>query len=415
MKFIDPNQDRWFAVEDGVSPQPAPHLLLDLAQWRAVREVWPAGVPVGVVLTNDVAVSEIAADLPALSLVVLKFPKWTDGRAYSQAHLLRARHRYAGEVRATGDVLVDMMPLLQRTGFDAALLRPGQSLDAARRALGFFPSYYQGDVHEPRPPLCARGDSMNAVISTRSAIALHARKTPGFDARVAHAVAVLRQAAAEHPGAIVQSTSLGVEGMVITDLIARHGINIRIATLDTGTLHAETTELIGRIEARYGLPVEVYRPVNESVVHFVGRNGSDAMYKSMALRKACCQIRKLEPMARMLEGPRRLGHGVAPRTIRASQRSLVPRDRRGRPREDHADRRLDRSRRVALRRGSRRTVQPAPRPVLPEHRLRAVHARGVAGRRFARRPLVVGRREPEGMRAARSQGRAASGRGMTAA
>jgi uncharacterized protein (DUF934 family) len=150
MKFIDPNQDRWVAADDALA-DPAPHLLLDLAQWRVLRDSWPADTPVGVVLPNDIAVSEIAADLPRLALVVLKFPKWTDGRAYSQAHLLRARHRYAGEVRATGDVLVDMMPLLHRTGFDAALLRPGQSLDAARRALGFFPGYYQGDVHEPRP------------------------------------------------------------------------------------------------------------------------------------------------------------------------------------------------------------------------------------------------------------------------
>jgi phosphoadenosine phosphosulfate reductase len=143
---------------------------------------------------------------------------------------------------------------------------------------------------------------MNAVISSHSAVALHARKTPGFDSRVAHSVAVLRQAAAEHPGKIVQASSLGVEGMVITDLIARHQIAIKIATLDTGMLHAETVELIERIKERYGRPVEVFRPVQESVVHFVRRNGAEAMYQSVPLRKACCQIRKLEPMARLLEG-----------------------------------------------------------------------------------------------------------------
>ncbi|MBS0448593.1 MAG: DUF934 domain-containing protein [Proteobacteria bacterium] len=152
MKFIDPNQDRWFAVsaDEGVVP-PAPDLLLEFAQWQEVRNHWPADVPVGVALPNDVPVTEIAADLDRLQLVVLRYPKWTDGRAYSQAHLLRARYRYAGEVRATGDVLVDMLPLLHRTGFDAVVLRTGQSVDAARRALGYFPSYYQGDVHEPRP------------------------------------------------------------------------------------------------------------------------------------------------------------------------------------------------------------------------------------------------------------------------
>jgi uncharacterized protein (DUF934 family) len=81
----------------------------------------------------------------------LHFPKWVDGRAYSQARLLRMRLRYGGEVRATGDVLVDMLPLLQRTGFDAVVLRHDQSIEAAERALGFFPGHYQGDAQDNRP------------------------------------------------------------------------------------------------------------------------------------------------------------------------------------------------------------------------------------------------------------------------
>ena len=61
------------------------------------------------------------------------------------------RQRYAGEVRATGEVLADMVPLLARTGFDAILLRADQSEDTARRALSFFAGYYQGDVVDPKP------------------------------------------------------------------------------------------------------------------------------------------------------------------------------------------------------------------------------------------------------------------------
>ncbi len=135
-----------------------------------------------------------------------------------------------------------------------------------------------------------------------SAIALYARRAAGFDERVAHTLEVLRAAAAEHAGRIVQSTSLGAEDMVITDLIARHALPIPIGTLETGMLHAETVALIARIEQRYGLAVEVYRPVAESVVHFVRTNGERAMYDSLELRKACCGIRKLEPLARMLDG-----------------------------------------------------------------------------------------------------------------
>ncbi|RQP25769.1 phosphoadenylyl-sulfate reductase [Piscinibacter terrae] len=133
-----------------------------------------------------------------------------------------------------------------------------------------------------------------------SAIDLYARKTAGFDERLGHTIEVLRRAAAEHPGRIVQATSLGAEDMIITDLIARHGIPIAVGTLETGMLHPQTVALIGRIEERYGLEVEVYKPVAEQVVHFVKTNGEKAMYESIDLRKACCGIRKLEPLSRML-------------------------------------------------------------------------------------------------------------------
>ena len=157
MKFITPAHDPWHALggEDGppVSITPEAHLLLDLAQWHATRAHWPQPLPlpVGLRLANDQDVEEVAADLPRFALVALEFPKWTDGRAYSQARLLRSRYRFGGEIRATGEVLVDMAPLLCRTGFDAALLRADQSVDAAERALGFFRGHYQGDAIDNRP------------------------------------------------------------------------------------------------------------------------------------------------------------------------------------------------------------------------------------------------------------------------
>lgn len=155
MKFIDTPHDPWHTVggEDGPSPHPVArdHQLLTLAQWHAVRDTWPAGLITGVIVANTVDIETLAADLPRLSLIVLQFPKWVDGRAYTQARLLRRRYRFEGEIRATGDVLVDMVLLLQRTGFDAAVLRRDQSLDAADRALMFFPGHYQGDVVEHRP------------------------------------------------------------------------------------------------------------------------------------------------------------------------------------------------------------------------------------------------------------------------
>jgi phosphoadenosine phosphosulfate reductase len=135
-----------------------------------------------------------------------------------------------------------------------------------------------------------------------SAIALYARATPGFDERVAAAAARLRDAAHEHAGRIVQATSLGAEDMVVTDLLARHAPEVAIATLQTGMLHAETVVLIETLEAKYGVRVERFAPVAEATIAFVARNGADAMYRSVELRKACCGIRKMEPLARMLAG-----------------------------------------------------------------------------------------------------------------
>jgi uncharacterized protein (DUF934 family) len=150
MRFIDPAQDPWQALsDDGVAPSGA--LLLTLEQWTTRRATLPQSQPLGVIVPNSADVEALRDDLSRWSLVALQFPKWTDGRAYSQSHLLRARLRYGGEVRATGEVLVDMLPLLHRSGFDAALMRADQNLDASQRALRFFSSHYQGDVSELRP------------------------------------------------------------------------------------------------------------------------------------------------------------------------------------------------------------------------------------------------------------------------
>lgn len=155
MRFIQSTQDPWRTVhgEDGPMVTITPHAnqLLTWLQWHSVCHHWPAGMQVGVIVGNDLDVREVEADLPRLGLIALQFPKWVDGRAYSQAHLLRSRYGFQGEIRAIGEVLVDMLPLLQRTGFDAVVLRADQSREAAERALAFFPGFYQGDVQEHRP------------------------------------------------------------------------------------------------------------------------------------------------------------------------------------------------------------------------------------------------------------------------
>ncbi|MEY3253160.1 MAG: hypothetical protein RL227_2133 [Pseudomonadota bacterium] len=107
-------------------------------------------------LPNDADVLALAEQIAAHAAVVLQFPKWTDGRAYSQAVLLRARLRFAGEIRATGEVLADMLPLLRRCGFDAVQLRADQQQATAERALGHFSTHYQSVPPERRSNGAAR-------------------------------------------------------------------------------------------------------------------------------------------------------------------------------------------------------------------------------------------------------------------
>ncbi len=92
--------------------------------------------------------------LDGVQRIELHFPKFTDGRAYSQAFLLRRRLKFQGEIWATGDVLVDQVIQMQRSGFDAAVLRADQSLTIAQAQLERFKDFkdfYQGDATTPYP------------------------------------------------------------------------------------------------------------------------------------------------------------------------------------------------------------------------------------------------------------------------
>lgn len=148
--LVDPRHDPWRRADpDDPAPAPRAGLLLQAAQWQAVRAHWPAELPVGVLWPNDQPVEPLRPDLARLELVALPFPVWTDGRAYSQARLLRGRWGFRGQIRAVGDVLADQVLQLWRCGFDAAELRPGQSPVVAQAALRWFDTLPQPDVRQP--------------------------------------------------------------------------------------------------------------------------------------------------------------------------------------------------------------------------------------------------------------------------
>jgi len=153
------------------------------------------------------------------------------------------------------------------------------------------------------------------------AIDLHARASKDFEAKLAETQKLLIQAAAEF-APLKQASSLGAEDVVITHLINSLELDIPVFVLETGALHQETLELLERTQASSRAPVEVYRPVQEAVVQFVGREGKDAMYRSIELRKACCGIRKLEPLERALAGQKAWITGL--RREQSAARAEVP-------------------------------------------------------------------------------------------
>ena len=102
-----------------------------------------------VALANDA--DALALPLDGMERVDLHYPNFTDGRAFSQAFLLRRRRGYQGDIRATGDVLVDQLVQMQRTGFSSAVLREGVDAADAQRQFDRFPAFYQGDAVNPQP------------------------------------------------------------------------------------------------------------------------------------------------------------------------------------------------------------------------------------------------------------------------
>ena len=145
-------EDHWLALADDEPCPPQGAVVVSLARWRQEWEALLARADqVGIRLKNDAPVAEIAPALPDLALIALEFPSFRDGRAFTQARLLRERYGYRGELRAVGDVLRDQLFFMARCGFDAFELRPDRSLDDALEAFGEFTVTYQAAADEPLP------------------------------------------------------------------------------------------------------------------------------------------------------------------------------------------------------------------------------------------------------------------------
>jgi phosphoadenosine phosphosulfate reductase len=112
----------------------------------------------------------------------------------------------------------------------------------------------------------------------------------------------IKRVAELFPGQVVFSSSLGQEDQVITDIIFKNDLPVKIFTIDTGRLFNETYELLDRTTARYKKPVQVYFPEASDVEDFITTKGINSFYESVDNRKACCHIRKVKPLNRALQG-----------------------------------------------------------------------------------------------------------------
>jgi uncharacterized protein (DUF934 family) len=157
--------DPWQRLDEE-APVPADGMVLvSFTRWREARAALLARRgPVGVALANTDPVEMLASDVSRLDLIVLNFPKFSDGRAYSQARLLRARLGYAGELRATGGVLQDQLPFMLRCGFDSFESDQKGFGEALARARALFSVVYQPAEDGRAPASLLRLKHRTAVV-----------------------------------------------------------------------------------------------------------------------------------------------------------------------------------------------------------------------------------------------------------
>ncbi|WP_420465353.1 DUF934 domain-containing protein [Panacagrimonas sp.] len=165
--IIDSRQEQDSFVRLG-DDEPVPHgarVLVSLAHWQAQAErISEAAAAVGVLLPNTADILDLAPRLRYLPLIVLEFPSFADGRAYSQARLLRDRVGFTGQLRATGAAVVrDQIAFLHRCGFNAFELRADQDLAACLRAAAeLTPAYQPAQDTRPLVRRLRKGDVAHA-------------------------------------------------------------------------------------------------------------------------------------------------------------------------------------------------------------------------------------------------------------
>ncbi len=147
-KQVEPDT---FIEWNGEGSVPAGDILVSLAVLDAQPALLDREDKVGLKVPGETEPERVVPYLGRLALVAIEFPKFSDGRGYSLARLLRERHHYQGELRAVGDVLRDQVFFMHRVGFDSYSIREDRCPTDALQGFNDFTVTYQGDVHDQRP------------------------------------------------------------------------------------------------------------------------------------------------------------------------------------------------------------------------------------------------------------------------
>ena len=137
-------EDAFVPVADDTAIPASGAVLVSYGRWQAEKDQLAGrNSPLGISLPNSLDVLTFGPEAERFDLIVLQFPKFSDGRAYSQARLLRERFGYRGELRATGHVLQDQLWHMQRSGFDAFEIARPDAAEAFAGAMQSFSHVYQ--------------------------------------------------------------------------------------------------------------------------------------------------------------------------------------------------------------------------------------------------------------------------------
>lgn len=271
-------------------------MLVDLTTGAVIADPYAAETVLAPSADHEALASAAGGNAGPIDIL---FPSFVDGRGFSLARLLRDRHGFTGEIRAIGSLIPDHAQFLLRSGFDTAEIADPEAAETWKMSLDMIRHNYQPAARNPR--------ALRWNASVKAAAELN-RALAGTNDLVERIALV-----AEHiEGRIAFSSSLGLEDQAILQAIAKAGVTstgvtksaaeVDVFTLDTGRLFPEVLETVELSELRFRIPIRLVVPDVQEVEELVSRDGVYGFRQSVENRKSCCEVRKVRPLNRALEG-----------------------------------------------------------------------------------------------------------------